>query len=192
MNTDKNKLLMGIVLAATLSASQAAPEQEYDWDKAEKEIRRLKLSEFKSLPQAVVKELEEMGCTIPQSYLDAEPHNAVRGEFARKGQVDWAVLCSKEGTSSIVVFWGKHSACARAFATSADRRFLQGLGEGRIGYSRVISPVDRKYINDHYKSYGGQKPPVIQHQGIDDGFAGKASVVHYCHKGKWLVLAGAD
>jgi hypothetical protein len=105
MNTDNKKILAAIALVGAVSVLLlAAPKQEYDWDKAEKEIRRFKPSEFKSLPEAVVKELEQMGCTIPQSDVETEPHNVIRGEFARKGQVDWAVLCSKEGKSSVLVF----------------------------------------------------------------------------------------
>ena len=36
----------------------------------------------------------------------------------------------------------------------------------------------------HYDAYGGPKPPPIDHQGIDDAFVEKASVVHYFHRGK--------
>jgi hypothetical protein len=44
----------------------------------------------------------------------------------------------------------------------------------------------------HYDAYGSVKPPPIDHQGIDDAFAGKASVVLYFYRGKWLELTGAD
>ena len=40
---------------------------------------------------------------------------------------------------------------------------------------------------DHYRAYGGPKPPPIDHQGIESG-GEKASVVLYCYRGKWLKL----
>lgn len=76
-------------------------------------------------------------------------------------------------------------------ARFADKNFLQADG-GEITFSRTMSAVDRKYILDHYQVYGGPKPPPINHQGIDDGFMGKASVVRYFDRGHWLRLQGAD
>jgi hypothetical protein len=66
------------------------------------------------------------------------------------------------------------------------------IPEDQIGYSRAISPVGREFIVRHYVAYGGVKPPPIDHQGIDDAFVGKASVVFYFYRGKWLELTGAD
>jgi hypothetical protein len=54
------------------------------------------------------------------------------------------------------------------------------------------SPVGREYILKHYRAYGGPEPAAIDHQGINDSFVGKASVVRYFHAGKWLELTGAD
>jgi len=62
----------------------------------------------------------------------------------------------------------------------------------QIGFSRGISPVMKDFILRHYNAYGGTKPPPIDHQGIDDAFIEKASVVWYFHDGKWLKLTGAD
>jgi hypothetical protein len=59
-------------------------------------------------------------------------------------------------------------------------------------YFRAIEPVGREYILKHSRAYGGPGLPAIDHQGIKDSFAGKASVVRYFHAGKWLELAGAD
>ncbi len=56
--------VVGFALASMLLAAQ-----QYDWDKAEREIKRLAPSEFKQLPKEVVKQLEQRGCTIPQSYV---------------------------------------------------------------------------------------------------------------------------
>ena len=69
---------------------------------------------------------------------------------------------------------------------------MQGIGGGKIGYSRALSPAGADYILSVYQAYGGPKPPPIDHQGIDDAFLEKASTVHYFHEGKWLRLTGAD
>jgi hypothetical protein len=73
--------------------------------------------------------------------------------------------------------------------TSIDAK---AMAVNQIGYSRAISPVGREFIMRHHQGYGGVKPPPIDHQGIDDAFVGKASVVLYFYRGKWLELTGAD
>ena len=44
----------------------------------------------------------------------------------------------------------------------------------------------------HHELYGGPKPPPLDHDGINDMFVGKASVVWYRYQGRWLQLTGAD
>ena len=48
------------------------------------------------------------------------------------------------------------------------------------------------YILSHNRDYGGPEPPPIDHDGVNDVFAEKASVVHYFYRGRWLALTGAD
>jgi hypothetical protein len=43
-----------------------------------------------------------------------------------------------------------------------------------------------------YKLYGGQKPPKLNHDGIDHVFSGKGSTILYFQDGEWLKLTGAD
>ena len=116
----------------------------------------------------------------------------IRGQFARPGQTDWAVLCSINGVSTILVFWNSSEKNPAEIARVADRDRLQGAGGDVIVYSRAISPVGKSFILQHYQAYGGPQPPPLDHQGIDDAFVEKASVVLYFHQGKWLTLTGAD
>jgi hypothetical protein len=123
----------------------------------------------------------------------------IRGEFANKGQTDWAVLCSKEGKSSILVFWGKPTACASEFASSDDDGFLQGGRNDQMVYSRGIRAVSEKDLSGFADPDLGQMKPsgpvkrvAFRHQGIEDLFLGKASTVFYCIAGKWKVIGGAD
>ncbi len=163
------------------------------WAAADSATLRLPPAAFSQLPKNIVQYLQGRGCTIPQTYLSREPHNVISGEFARQGQTDWAVLCSRNGESSILVFWRGSTKPVSEIAKAPDRGFLQTVSEGgKIAFSRAIEPVGRDYILGHYKEYGGRKPPPINHQGIDDAYVEKASVVRYYHRGKWLELKGAD
>ena len=178
------------LIALSLSHGSHAQDR---WEVADASTVRLPPAAFSQLPENVVRYLQGRGCTIPQTYMSADPHNVISGEFARKGQTDWAVLCSRGRESSIMVFWRGSTKSAAEIARAPDSGYLQTITEGgKIGFSRMIEPVGRDYIISHYKAYGGPKPPSVDHQGINDVFAEKASVVRYHHRGRWLELKGAD
>jgi hypothetical protein len=99
------------------------------------------------------------------------------------GQTDWAVLCSTQRSTSLLVFWNGSATSSTALAKSPD-------DPGRI-FDWFIRPVDQKFIMDHYRAYGGPKPPPIDHEGIESG-GETASVVLYYYRGKWLKLQAAD
>jgi hypothetical protein len=88
-----------------------------------------------------------------------------------------------KGSTSLLVFWnGSDANSVELGKTSDDANRL---------FDWFIRPVGRKFIMDHYRAYGGLKPPPIDHQGIES--AGEsASVVLYYYRGKWLTLQGAD
>jgi hypothetical protein len=163
-----------------------------DFQEAERHIIRLPPTAFLRLPIAVVQELQRRGCTIPQEGFSKTPNNVISGQFARRGQIDWAVLCSVMNVSSILVFWNGSGRNPAELAGVEDKIYLQSLEGDEIGFSRSISAVGKDYITQHYQAYGGLKPPPIDHQGINDAFLEKASIVQYFFAGKWLQLAGAD
>jgi hypothetical protein len=187
----KKNVVTVLLMLFIVSLAPTSPFQD-KWEKAQREIKRLPPSAFAQLPHEVMKQFEELRCKVPQSFLRTQAHNVIRGEFARKGQTDWAVLCSKNERSSILVFWGKPTKCPGELASVEDKIFLQEIGENRIDYSRMIAPVNGDLILKRYKRHGGPKPPQLDHQGIEDQFVEKASVVHYCHEGKWQRLTGSD
>lgn len=162
------------------------------WDAADALVRRLAPDAFPELPANVKKELEKRQCTVPQTFISTQPHNVIRGEFASKGQEDWAVLCSSGRMSAILVFWGGSAKDVFAFPPGPDKNYLQGIGGDEIGYSKMIEVVGEDYILEHYKRYGGPVPPPITHDGINVAFVEKASSVLYFEKGEWLSLTGAD
>lgn len=183
-------LLMSIATGPAFSQSTADLQQQFD--QAERRIVRLPPAAFPELPGNVVRELQRRGCTIPQTAYSKKPHNVIRGDFARPGQHDLAVLCSVKGVSTILVFWNGSEKNPAEIAPLEDRIFLQDIPPEKIGHSREISAVGREFIMRHYAAYGGTKPPPIDHLGIDHAFLEKASVVWYFYAGKWLKLTGAD
>ena len=87
-----------------------------------------------------------------------------------------------KGFTSLLLFWNGSAANSVELGKNPDN-------PGRIDL--FIRSVDRKFIMDHYRAYGGPKPPPIDHQGIESG-GETASVVLCYYRGKWLKLQGAD
>jgi hypothetical protein len=157
------------------------------------DLERLPPSTFRQLPRNVVRSLHARGCAIPQTDLEPKPNNVISGEFAKRGQTDWAVLCSRGGNSSILVFWGRGIKSPAELAKAPDDAYWLGNNEEGFHYYRHLMTADRKYILVHYREYGrGEFIPPIKHDGIDDGFLEKGSEVYYFYRGKWVSLPGAD
>ncbi len=54
-------------------------------------------------------QLTHRGCLIPQTYEAHQPENVVHASLERPGSSDWAVLCSANGTVSLLVFFAATS-----------------------------------------------------------------------------------
>lgn len=184
--------LLVVTIPFKAAFGQLAEGPKSRFDGAERRIVRLPPTAFPELPDNVIRELQRRGCTIPQTPYTKKPHNVVKGEFAKPGQTDWAVLCSVKSISTILVFWKGSETNPAAIAPMADRNYLQTINTADPGYSRGINAVGKAFIMRHYDAYGDVKPPPIAHQGIDDAFIEKASGVWYFYGGKWLKLTGAD
>jgi hypothetical protein len=89
-------------------------------------------------------------------------------------------------------FWNASAINPGRIAEMKDIDRLQGWGGDKIVYSRAITLVGKAAIMKYHAGFGGPQPPPIDHQGIDDAFWGKASVINYLYHGKWLQLQGAD
>ncbi len=180
--------------AGNKASSHAGFDIQKATDEALEKLVRLPPSSFPSLPHDIAAELDRLGCLIPQaSYYQSEPHNVVSGEFARKGQTDWAVMCSVDGVSRILIFWGGPDQCPSEIPHGEDRGCFQHVGDHMMAYSCLIASAEKEYITTKLSEYGQtERAPTIDHQGIHDIFAEKASTVRYCSEGKWVDLPGAD
>jgi hypothetical protein len=155
-------------------------------------IVRLSPAAIRRLPGNLVKELQRRECTIPQETQSKQSNNVIKGEFAKPGQTDWAVLCSVKGISAILVFWNGSEKNPASLAPMDDRLSIQGFKKSEFSYSRGIRPAGKSFITLHHSAYGRRPLPPINHQGIVDTFTEKASVVWYSYQGQWLKLSGSD
>lgn len=163
-------------------------------EEAHSDIRYLSPEDFPDLPKNIADYLRTEGYSIPQSYWPFTPHNVIQGAFASPDQKDWAVLASKDESSSIIVFWNGSTENKAILETRPDSKYKQYMGKDiGVYFSRVINTVDKTIIVKCNELYApSNKLPPIDHEGIDDAFIEKASVVHYFYEGEWLTLTGAD
>lgn len=165
--------------------------QPRDWEEADRRTRRLQPDDFPSLPAEVRAELERRRCTVPQPYGQDEPVNVIHGEFTTVGERDIAVLCSRGGKSSILVFRGGRADKIAGLGAREDRGYLQTIGNNQIGFSRQIVVADPAQLKKYRERYGGDWPP-LDRDGIEDVFLEKASTVWFWHDERWRQLPGAD
>lgn len=159
-----------------------------------RKIVRLTADSFNELPKQIKDYLNQNSYTIPQIFDSEKPVGVIKGEFIRKDIKDWAVLASRNLKSKIIVFHYGKTNQKNIFELEEidDIAFLQGLDRNRIVYSRGISTFPRKYFLTTDEWEDEQKPLLVNHDGIVDDFAEKASVIFYYYKGKWFRQVGAD
>lgn len=168
-------------------------QREGEWARAARMVKRLPAAAFPELPKAFAAEMEQRGCTVPQSGYTGARGNVIHGSFGAPRQQDWAALCSRNGVSVILVYWGGPAQCPRELQPSPDSDFLQTVGGGRIGFSRGIAATNTvPVIPDEGDTASGDKSLTLEHDAIEDAFEGKASTIWFCRGGKWIALGGAD
>src|SRR5258708_29768383 len=118
---------------------------------------------FSELPPIVARSLAKEGCRIPQATDDGKivATNVVSGEFAKKGQTDWAILCSKAGRSYIRVFWGGTAQCPSRILKGRDIS-AKDIAQG-FEFDRALGTADKNFIIERFEAFGGPKPPTITH-----------------------------
>jgi len=160
-----------------------------------KQMQRLPVESFPELPPTVAVTLGKMGCTIPQSFAApgrSGPHNVIRGTFCQPGQESWAALCSVQGTVRLLVFEDAADESPETLQGGLEIQRMQGIAEGRAGFDWLITAAGANQIRRYHQAYGGPPLPELDHDGIESHILGKASVILYRYRGKWLRLQGAD
>lgn len=181
----------GLCAAGSLSilSAQRPPS---DFVRADAAIVRLEPALFSELPSAIRTDLEKRGCTVPQPAVDGK-RNVVRGRFLTGRRIDWAVLCSRDRHSAILVFDGTSADWIAELGSEPDMNYLQVVDRaGAIGYSRVVAVAAPNAVRQRVRSDGPIAPDRIDHDGIEDAFVGKSSLIWYWSGQRWLRLAAAD
>ena len=183
-------ILLPLVLGPTTQAAQDR------WARADSVLRRLPPSAFPQVPRLIRQALERRGCTIPQVALlgvpDSARTNVVAGSFTRRSRREWAVLCSVDRISRILVFVRGRVDSILELAPAADRQYLQLDSNNAVGYTRALARARPAHIRRHARAFDSPLPSPIDHDGIEDAFVEKASQIWYWHRGQWLILMGMD
>jgi hypothetical protein len=182
-------LVLGVIAGSSNIGAQAA---RGDWQQADEATVRLSPGSFPALPSEVRGELERRGCKIPQPANAGQLQNVISGKFTGTTVLDWAVLCSREKQSAILVFHRGRSKSMDELANEPDAHYLQMTEHGRIGFSRLIMVAPGDAIRRHLGRHAALKPTAIDHDGIENSFVGKASTVWYWSGGKWIQLSQTD
>ncbi len=151
-------------------------------------IRHLPVSSFPELPAAIQTELNRRGCLIPQTYEAHHPENVVHASLERAGSSDWAVLCSAEGTVSLLVFFGSRSAQPLMLISAPETERLQAHDpSGVLGFNWGIDPASPEQI--HVARYGMEHRPLqLDHDALADSIVERRTVYHFYAKNVWTLV----
>lgn len=167
------------LLTAALSISCAAHAQ-YNLEEAKKEFPDLRIlapAQVRTLPPAIREDLARRGCKVPIFTKWDGAHNAIRGQFARAGQQDLAVLCLHGDDMSVMVYWGgavDKAEETRKFAANALRMI------------HAVTPfvLKKRAIRDEAE----ERLPDFDHDAIEDGPLGGHAETVYFQDGQWLTV----
>jgi hypothetical protein len=154
-------------------------------------IRHLPVSSFPALPAAVAEVLNQRGCTIPQTYEAHRPENVVHGSFQRKGSSDWAVLCSANGTVSLLVFLGAAGpgqVTPSVLVTAAETGRLQAHDpSGVLGFNWGIDAATPRQVHDVQAGLA-PRPAPPDHDAVADSVVDRWTIYHLYSGSAWQVL----
>ncbi len=151
-------------------------------------IRHLPPSSFPELPPTIVQQLMQRGCLIPQTYEARRPENVVRASLERAGSSDWAVLCSAEGTVSLLVFFESAPESPQVLATAQETDRVQArMVRGAWGFNWGIDPASPRRIREAQAGLS-RKPPPPDHDALADSVIGRRTVYRFYTRAKWMLL----
>jgi hypothetical protein len=155
-------------------------------------IRHLPPSSFPDVPLAVAQVLIQRGCLIPQTYEAHQPENVVHGSFERPGSNDWAVLCSSNGTASLLVFFASEPDQPTTLETAQETDRLQpNPGSSELGFNWGIDPASPQKV--HEAQIGlSPRPARLSHDALADSTIDRKTIYHYFKNGAWSLVELPD
>jgi hypothetical protein len=154
-------------------------------------IRRLPVNAFPDLPEKVANQLNRRGCLIPQTYAAHHPENVVQASLERKGSSDWAVLCSAQGTVSLMVFFGSAPGTGMVLSSAPETRRLQRHDtSGELGFNWAIDPASPEALQQVRNL--DPRPAVIDHDALADSVVDRRTVYRFYSQQEWMVMRSSE
>ena len=155
-------------------------------------IRHLPVSSFPELPAGIQDLLNRRGCLIPQTYEAHHPENVVHASLERAGSSDWAVLCSVQGTVSLLVFFASTPEQVLVLASAPETQRLQAHDPtGVLGFNWGIDPASPEQIREAQTGME-HRPPRLDHDALADSVVDRSTVYHFYLRSAWTVLDMQD
>jgi hypothetical protein len=151
-------------------------------------IRHLPVSSFPDLPDELVALLNRRGCLIPQTYEAHHPENVIHASLERPGSSDWAVLCSAQGTVSLLVFFSSDPTRLLVLSAAPETERLQAHDpSGVLGFNWGIDPASPEQVR---QAQAGllHRPAPVDHDALADSLVDRHTVYHFYLKSAWIVL----
>lgn len=188
-----------------LFAALAIPAQQSDWGTLNTSgkiildghptsyiIRHLPVSSFPQIPPSIQDRLTHRGCLIPQTYEAHQPENVVHASLEHHGSSDWAVLCSVDGSVSLLVFFSSSPGDPMVLASAPETERLQSHGSNKIlGFNWGIDPASPDQI--HEVQMDMPHPPArTDHDALADSRIDGRTVYHFYSHNSWTLLDTQD
>jgi hypothetical protein len=144
--------------------------------------------------------LNRRGCTIPQTYAAHHPENVVHASLERAGSSDWAVLCSAEGTVSLLIFFDEGTTESPTqtdsqpviLASTPEKQRLQAHDpSGVLGFNWGIDPASPQQVHDAQISMK-PRPTRVDHDALADSVVEHRTIYHFYVKSAWTLLDMPD
>jgi hypothetical protein len=193
--TDRRPCLLVLALAVASAASAQDPSPlvtdghiDQDGHSVPYEVRHLPVSSFPNLPLDVAGQLTDRGCLIPQTYEARRPENVVHASFQRQGSSDWAVLCSAQGSVSLMIFFGSTPGQPLTLATTPETKRLQThFGTSVLGFNWGIDPATPDAIRQAQIGLW-PRPARLDHDALSDSQVDRKTIYRFYIQGVWRVL----
>ncbi|HJP86216.1 MAG TPA: hypothetical protein VJ852_09515 [Gemmatimonadaceae bacterium] len=161
-------------------------------------VHLLPIDSFPDLPSSVRTTLVQRQCQIPVP--GRHPSNVIKGAFTAKGATEWAVLCSVNDTSQILILNATSGAVLDSLNKSANAGWIQSYVTPKWLFSRVIALVPVHVLNvvppdsadEDVLNYSAWFPKPIDHDAIDQYFIDKAGETYYFAQGRWFSTISSD
>jgi hypothetical protein len=155
-------------------------------------IRHLPVSSFPEIPLELAALLNRRGCLIPQTYEAHHPENVIHANLERAGSLDWAVLCSSEGTVSLLVYFASAPTRLHVLAAAPETERLQAHDpSGVLGFDWGIDPASPQQIRTAQIGLL-HRPAPVDHDALADTLIDRRTVYHFYLKSAWVVLEMPD